>query len=114
MVAKHTMPAAVLAVAGFVGGMFGLALRAGPVLAQGSGGAAPEVCARSFVLVDADGRERARLGADRESTGMSLYDGSGRERVDFGVTTDGRNAGMGVSHANGKRAKRAAGSTPAV
>jgi hypothetical protein len=62
----------------------------------------PEVRAKSFVLVDANGETRARLymSASANGPGLTLYDASGKSRAMLAAAPDG--PGLVLGDANGK------------
>jgi hypothetical protein len=61
------------------------------------------VAAKLFVLCDAEGKERAKLGVtDTNSTSLSLYDPSGKERASIFVLADGTSS-LAFYDADGKQ-----------
>jgi hypothetical protein len=98
--------------AAFAGGAFMQWLMGGGAAAAAEPTAAKEIRAQHFVLVDAEGKEYARLERAPESSGngtvdyagLRFFDRHGARRVTVGARTDGLGAGLGLWYTDGQLA----------
>lgn len=99
--------------AAFVGGAcMQWLMGSGAAQAAASEPAAKEIRAQAFVLVDAEGKELARLARSTEPSSQGelgyvsllFFDDKGTKRVVLGVARDGSGSGLGLCHPDGKLA----------
>lgn len=84
------------------GGLLGGVISGSFVTLRGTAITQTEISARDFVLVDRDGKRRARLMvSEHDTASLELYDGKGASRAQLGVLSDGTTV-FSFSDQNGK------------